>query len=209
MDTRLRVAAIVAATALLLTGCVQSRPLPPTPTDAELAQLNSRVQDIQWQYLGFTPDAPRPDVDFVRYVAPDDTADTYAACMTDAGFPDYDPYATANDNVGQTRALFVCISEYPLEPRYYNLLTTGQLEFLYDYYQEAVVPCLTGAGVEVGTVPTREQFSKPLQGGGAYLWDPWQGLGDLGQQEFLSLSLRCPDYGFAMIRQAGNNSRGS
>jgi hypothetical protein len=203
VDARLRAAAGSLAAALLLTGCVQSRPLPPTPTDAELAQLNTRVQDIQWQYLGFTPDAPRPDVDFVRYVDPDDTAGTYAECMIDAGFPDYDPYATANDDVGQTLALFVCISEYPLEPRYYNLFTTRQLEFLYDYYQEAVIPCLTGAGVDVGEIPTREQFTKPLQGGGAYLWSPWQGASELGQQEFLSISLRCPDYSFQMIRRAG------
>ena len=196
---------LAVALALLvgLTGCVQSRPLPPQPTDAELAVLNARVQDIQWQYLGFTPDAPRPDVEFVEYVQPEATAAAYGACMTDAGFPDYDPYATANDDVGQTRALFVCISAYPLEPRYYNLFTTRQLEFLYDYYQEAVIPCLRGAGVDVGAIPTREQFTEPLRGGGAYLWNPWQRSGYLIQQTFLSVSLRCPDYSFAMIRQAG------
>lgn len=186
-----------------LTGCVQSRPLPPVPAEAELAQLNSRVQDIQWQYLGFTPDAPRPEVEFVEYADPQNTASVYADCMIDAGFPDYDPYATANDDVGQTLALFVCISKYPLEPRYYDLFTTRQLEFLYDYYQEAVIPCLTGAGVDIGAVPTREKFTRPLRGGGIYLWSPWQRMGELGQQEFLSLSLKCPDYSFQMIRRAG------
>ena len=195
--------AVALALLVVLTGCVQSRPLPPKPTEAELALLNARVEDIQWQYLGFTPGDPRPDVEFVEYVDPDATAGTYADCMIGAGFPDYDPYATANDDVGQTLALFTCVSAYPLEPRYYNLFTTRQLEFLYEYYQEAVIPCLRGAGLDLGSIPTREQFTEPLRGGGAYLWSPWQRSGDLTPQAFLSVSLRCPDYSFAMIRQAG------
>lgn len=188
-----------------LTGCVQSRQLPPAPTAEELGVLDARVRDIQWQYLGFTPDSPQPAVTFLGYVDPEETTETYVECMVDAGFVDYDPFASGNGtaDVNETLALFVCISERPLEPRYYNLFTTRQLEFLYDYYQESVIPCLRGAGIEIGTIPTREQFTTPLRGGGTYLWSPWQRSADISPQTFMSVSLHCPDYSFAMIRRTG------
>ncbi|MCS5729576.1 hypothetical protein N1031_07365 [Herbiconiux moechotypicola] len=136
-----------------------------------------------------------PDVEVVRYIAEDEYGQVRAQCLTDAGFP-----TTAGDDGGlggsftrdraQEHALanYVCAAKFPLDPKYQVPLTADQVSVLYDYFVDALIPCLVDHGHMIGEPPTREGFFRDFAEGRQ--WTPYL---DLGRDAALSeLEKACP-----------------
>jgi len=84
---------------------------------------------------------------------------------------------------------YQCFIQYPSNPGFGNvLLTEPQQDYLYDYYQRWVVPCIMLNGYALAQAPTREEFHNDWAG-----WNPYysieQGMGT--EQEFETLVTRC------------------
>lgn len=189
------VAAVALAASVLLTGCAVDRGEVPRPTGSELEVLNQRVRDIQWQVLQFPPNAARPAVEFEEFVDPDRTGEVYTACMVEAGHTGWTPTnvgAFGGPSSAERRDLYVCVSRYPLAPSNYGFYTSAQLDALYNYYRDLLVPCLEASGIAVTAPPSREDFTDAA--GFGLQWSPYSfGAGDFTEIELSSLSLGCPD----------------
>lgn len=162
------------------------------------------VQDLQWQGLGFSPDSPRPTVEFEAYTDPDDTNRVYTDCMVAAGYEDWDQqsYGSLGEPpIAERLDLYTCLSRFPVHPSFYGLYAPGQLEAMYDYYQDTLVPCMEASGVSVRAVPTREDFvGKPPVLGGT--WNPYAFDYEMGEQEWTSLYMHCTDLSYRIGRPA-------
>jgi len=193
---------VLAALLPLLAGCVTAGEAVPEPTVHELETLNERVRQLQWQFLQFSPDSPRPPVDFVSFVDPANTEQAYAACMQAAGHEGWTPSnssALGGPPIGERLDLYICIAQYPIAPSYYGLYTPAQLGAIYDYYRDSLVPCIRAAGVGVGEPPTRAEFVA-IPKGFRVLWTPYDaGAPGLTQTEKQSLYTKCPDLSFSFF----------
>ncbi len=166
-------ASVVIAASIVLTGCSLAGDEIPQPTTAELDAMLTQVNDIQWQNLQFAPDSPRPTVEFERFIEPSEADAVYTACMAESG---YDGWQQANYNAlgGPPEAerldVYACIARFPIPPVYYGLRTSSQLDAVYDYYRDSLLPCLRAAGMDVTETPTREEFVASTSFGGQ--WNP-------------------------------------
>jgi hypothetical protein len=161
-----------------LAGCTATRELPEGPSQAELDVFGQEQSDDAWAGSGLLGVLSRPEVDVVAEVARDDWARVIASCMKHAGFEDY----RANSGMLLSRdvpadlatehslALYVCRAQYPLEDSRQRLLSSAELDYVYDYYLSFLVPCLGFHGFLVDDVPTREAF---LTAGGIGWWTPY------------------------------------
>ena len=180
---------------VVLTGCVPTRPLPPQPTGDELDALLALELEYQWQYVGLTPDSPRPTIERIRVVSMNEAEAVHKQCMVDAG---YETYSSGTAAVfGSTNferlALYTCAAQYPVAPSNVNLFSVEQLNYLYDYYVTSAVPCLRAAGVRVPEVPSREEF---VDGANEQLystWSPYGGLTGSALAGYIDTD-RCPTY---------------
>ena len=169
---RLRASAALLALAVLLAGCAPVVEVPPEPTGDELDRLIDLQLDLQWQYVGLAPDAPRPAVERVRIVPMSEAEDVHRQCMVDAGYVNY-RFASAAIFGGASNAervaIYTCAAKYPTPPASYALFSEAQLDFLYDFYIEVTVPCIESTGISVAGVPSREEFMQPP----TYVLDTW------------------------------------
>ncbi|SEB99705.1 hypothetical protein SAMN04489844_1474 [Nocardioides exalbidus] len=118
-----------------------------------------------------------PKVDLVRWITPEEWASALRECLTNAGFPvGYTTdggISSANIPGEQTPALelamYVCMGEYAIDPRYSEELNTEQRGILYDYQTTYYVSCLKKLGIEVSKPPSREVFMATADGDG---WMP-------------------------------------
>jgi len=102
-------------------------------------------------------------------------------CMIAAGHPDfgYDPENGFRSDGRPARtdgvpglALYACIDRLPTYDTRYSALRGSQLNDLWEYYEEFLVPCLTLQGITVTDVPDRAAFAGEGPGmPGA--WNPW------------------------------------
>ena len=187
--------ALAAALLVLLSGCVPTRALPPQPTGDELDSLLALELEYQWQYVGLTPDSPRPTVERIRLVSMTEAEAVHKKCMTDAG---YDSYSSGTAAVfGSTNferlALYTCSAQYPVAPSNVNLFSEAQLRYLYDYYETSVIPCLRAAGVLVGDVPSLEEFVETANAQLYSMWSPYAALTGSYLDSYI-YSERCPNY---------------
>ena len=175
---RIAVAGILLA-GLVLTGCV-SVVEPPLPgvSDAEAERVTERGLDDAWSYSGIS-DQLRPNVERSGYTPLEDFGALFVLCMNDAGYPQYfggevGGYSMTDHVIDQdeTIANYICTAKYQVDPREY-MLNREQLEYLYDYYQRTLIPCLARAGLtDLEYIPTREEA---LQTGP---WNPYYSLPD-------------------------------
>lgn len=188
------VAVAIAAASIALTGCTLTGSEVPPPTEAELAALNERVSDLQWRHLQFSPDSPRPTVEFERYVEPSDTDDVYRDCMQDAGYTDWEPTtmsAFGGPSSSERLDLYICVTRFPVSPSYYGLYSPAQLDAIYDYYRDSLVPCLRGAGLDVSDPPAREDFVESEYFAGQ--WSPYGYDFGLTETELRVVTAGCGD----------------
>ena len=152
----LRMTAIVAAM-LLLSGCAVSTSSPPAnglSAEEEAEYANAFTQSLAGS-------------DSIAYVPSAGWGTAIAGCMNSAGYPQYVGNGTSISNGGsditneleQQLDLNVCLTEYPLLPDLSNSVNLEQLDYLYDYFRDFLIPCLSVAGHPItGEIPTRAQF---------------------------------------------------
>ena len=155
----------VALLALALAGCTVA------PAAEPLSGLSDREQMLYAQSFALQRSGieveGEPVVDVVAYVPSAGWGAAVAGCMNAAGYAEYAASprgmsypAREDDDTAQALALYTCIGQYPVQSDFSSYANKEQLEFLYDYFHNSLVPCLAAAGYIVpGTAPTREQFT--------------------------------------------------
>ena len=175
----------VAALLVVLTGCSTVSP-PPPQTDRQAEVLYAAMLDRSWISTGLSERMPRPEIAAESPLSVETWPQAIVECMAEEGFSQVefhweplrgyyldrvrDIESSVLDNA-EVR-FFVCVSRHPIDVRDEELLLTrAQLDYLYDYYQRSVVPCLRVNGVELSSVQSREEFAA-----GQGSWSPYHEL---------------------------------
>ena len=136
---------------------------PPQPTTE---QLNAMMERYAHSFDGRFGD---DRVEFVRFPAAAEQEDVTARCLerfgvyatlTYFGHPDYesDPAVDVLPQGQRENAELRCSIMYPGPDVRAILRTPAQLEYLYNYNVNVLVPCLRSNGIEPGPTPTRARF---------------------------------------------------
>jgi len=184
-----RVAAIAAAVLLMATGCTSTLAIPAQPTGEELDRLIALELDFQWQYVGLTPDSPRPEVERIRIVSMEEAEAVHTQCLIDAGYENTRLTTTFGADSYERLAIYTCTAQYPTPPASYGLFSEEQLDFLYDYFMQVTVPCLEANGVTVPDIPSREDFKVPSSQL-KQVWIPYYSI-DLDRDVAFLMTDRC------------------
>lgn len=190
--------AIVVAS-LLLSSCVSTTSV---PSGAELDEVRAAQLDAQWANLDL-PDERRPVDTGFEVVAIEDWAHQVASCMKSAGYTNFEDRGGTlqigksdpiSEPVSESIDFFECRSAYQRDLTLGTALTRDQRDFLYDYYQQSLVPCLELAGVRVDDAPTREWFAQTGEGMG---WNPYYAMDTFSFGEVVAddeLLATCPSF---------------
>jgi hypothetical protein len=187
----------VVAGALLLGGCTTSHPLPPGPTQAEIARYVDRMAADHWEFMGLGDADERPRVEVVRFVSPEDWGRSIANCMNQAGYISYRAVGGGIESTqdapgylpGEAVSMYTCQSQYPFEPSAFGILSGPQLDLLYDYYSRFLVPCLAFRGYIDGETPSREVF---VATGAVSMWSPYWRVQEPDATAYERLQRQCP-----------------
>lgn len=159
---------MAALVALSLSGCVAEPP--PGPSDAEVAAMREHELDQTWARTGLAGD--RPAVEAGSPVDSEAWGQAIYDCVQQRGFVmqamewSTDSGAAVATNSGDTvddpelqRAFYECVAATPRAFDERDLvLTDAQLDYIYDYYETWLVPCVILQGYRFTDVPTRVEF---------------------------------------------------
>jgi hypothetical protein len=70
----------------------------------------------------------------------------------------------------------ICLVQYPPESVRDRLKTREQLDYIYRYYSNELVPCMRTRGVVPSAVPSRSTFLR-MSRNGLTLWNPYSTIG--------------------------------
>ena len=147
-----------------------SRPSPDEqPSRAEmLAAMQAAAQSLDLK-------DPPTDVEFERYITPEEYGEVMVECLSDQGIPvrhsgdggvlfgDIPP----DQALMQREAVYRCQVRFPTDPMYEKPLTSEQLRILYDYFVGELTECLGAEGYETWPAPSLSMFMA------AYSTHPW------------------------------------
>ena len=194
-----RVVAFAAVALLALCGCSATRPAPVGPTDAEVDADVRAELDRQWAFTGLDGVVPRPVFEVERVGAAGAAAQGFWDCMSAQGFESWGfssdsglQMSSADSSMvtptaEQQMSYYECNARFPV----IDTLTTDQLDFIYDYYQRWLIPCLGSAGYPVAVPPSRDEFTtgEPEFG---WRWEPYSALGEYpGDDDYDALLAEC------------------
>jgi len=118
------------------------------------------------QFHAEFPDVPKPETTVVRTVDPAEWASVIANCMHEAGFPDvvaeedgslsWEGLTEQAEQLGLAK--YICLAQYPLDPKYTTKPTEEQIGKVYDYLTLVQVPCLEELGFEIPEPPSKTRF---------------------------------------------------
>lgn len=143
----------------------------PPPGEEELRQLAERHR----------LDDPPQDVEFERYISPDEYAAVMVPCLTEQGIPAR-PLPDGGVGYGdippeqarlQAEALYRCRLRFPTHPLFLEPLHDDQLRRLYDYQVGDLTTCLEREGYAVPPPPSAEVFIASYHDPGAEVWNPY------------------------------------
>jgi hypothetical protein len=195
-----RRAGVALALILALTGCsTVAAPAPGLSADEKDAVRRQQTEGL-WAATGLNPDH-RPASPPVTVVSVQDWAPAYVACMNAAGLDNYtvapeggvrivDLELAAERTALERLSDYLCRMSFEVEGQFDHRYNGAQIDYLYDYFRESLVPCLAVEGFEVSSVPTRGEFAR-----GIGSWHPYLALRDDLRLALLSDSsflLRCP-----------------
>jgi hypothetical protein len=190
--------------ALALTGCAGQPPVaPPGPNDQQVASMMQ-----QWakkETANYQADLALMvnNFGFVRFVKPSEWSKVMNECVRSLGGSRFLygpgnqaslPALSAPEAKYTYAANAECRIEYPMSSMRSRLRTPEQLDYIYDYYQARLIPCLRSAGFQIGHVPTSDQY-RELSENGITAWDPYGSLTRGPSQSAVSitaLKARCP-----------------
>lgn len=201
----LRAAVTAICGTLVLGGCAAT---PPAAPDASSPPRTGDVidqVDAYWDYVSSrVPTAERPDVDRVRFVDPIEWPTVQAECMHAAGFPDtavspdggLSPGALApGQEDAYLLARYVCVAQHPIDPKYSVPLTEQQIQAVYRYYVDDLIPCLEREGYTVPAPPSVEVFIETF---GTSQWMPYAKVfgtdPSIPISEYYRVSAACPQW---------------
>lgn len=182
-----RSTASLALLALVLAGCTVAAP-PPALTAAEIDELRQRRADFRWEQTGLD-ESLRPPLPRVTALAPADYFDAVEKCLSNAGF-DANVEPAGPTSAEHKIAVFVCESSFEYEGEWQNWFSDAQLDYLYAYYRDFLVPCLEQHGYSVANAPTAGQFRAGSGG-----WHPYFAIAAPHRDALLRddrLPLECP-----------------
>ena len=185
----------------MLVGC---SPAPAGHTEAELQEYVDLQNMSQWaiEQERYTIPLERPDVAVERFINADEFLVVYE-CMADAGVPvefgedGGTSWTIAEDAAGSTAlAEYTCTAQYPFYPPQVRHFTDEQHAYLYDYYQDVLIPCLLMEGYEVSdAAPTRKEFDDLTTLDS--FWNPYDFIDyPLDYDELEALYATCPSIPF-------------
>jgi hypothetical protein len=189
-----------ACLALVLAGCTVAHAPAPGLTADEKDFIRHQYAEALWAATGLYADQ-RPANPSVTVVSLVDWSSAFAKCMNNAGFERYTVSPDGNlmildhgtgDEGSEAERLadYLCRMSFELEEQFDYRYSDAQIEYLYDYYREALVPCLAAEGFTVSAVPTRNEFEHGLGS-----WHPYLALSDELRLDLLSdrsFLVRCP-----------------
>lgn len=180
MITRSAAIAIAVGCALVLGGCVSAGSYPSGPDDAQIEAERMRILDLTWQNLGLTGERPTPAV---TPIAPGEfwniqlyeCAQDRGIALAGYGYSSDTGYDFASDrDIEQSalRDLYACVAAQPLDPFFIGeFYSEQQVDYLYDYYSDWLVPCLELHGLAIDQAPTKSEFVAGLAS-----WSPYDSL---------------------------------
>ncbi len=193
----MRAVVAVIVLALVLTGCVPTRPVPPSATDEEIAALLEERIDRVWEGTGLEGTTDRPDVE-------SDTAEAvsgveFVDCMTANGFEDgwgmresgldlrLAPVGAGPLRDEHQLAFYECFARFPFLTftTRGGVVTDDQTDFLWTYYSDNLVPCLALHGYPL-ELPPRADFSVA-----DHLWSPYDLVVWADPEDRAEAELRC------------------
>jgi hypothetical protein len=183
-----------ALAALALCGC-SSAPAPGLTSD-QFSSVLLDQQDLAWQATGLD-DSLRPAIPLPTVVSPGQQFEYIVECLHSAGFAGYEldngtlGHSSSGDSTGASStmeeqvaaqalvdqeaiAFYTCSETYPIDPSEYGMVTTEQLNYIYDYYATELIPCLVRHGFDVRSAPRRADFAPPGQH--KLTWNPYDEL---------------------------------
>ena len=136
-------------------------------TDAQLDDYYELQADVMWKQTLFSDDLRPPDAP-TQLVTGEAWAQTIADCMNVAGFDNYQEEGgglmissvarPADGLLDEQLAFYSCRSGLRLTSQEDSLHNPAEIDYLYEYYQEVLVPCLLVNDIDIYEAPTRTQF---------------------------------------------------
>lgn len=191
---------------LLLVGLTVALAACSTPpaghTDAELQEYVDLQNLSQWTAMFPSGSEPPPAVRVERFINRSES-DVPWHCMADAGVPvtfgDGGAVSWTTLPEGQDATnlvLYECQAKFPIYPPQDGFLTDEQREYLYDYYQSVLVPCLALEGYPItGAAPSRAAFTDVTRVDS--FWTPYSFIEyPVSSNDQADLLAKCPDSPF-------------
>lgn len=160
---------------LAVAGCSLYQPLPEPLAPEEVAALVQEERRAYWEVLA--PAEPFPDVEVVEVLPVEEVWPRIVECVAERGLPgvvaagDGIQIEEGTDQRELEIAMFLCTEAYP--PDYaegaYGYLSGAELEYLWQYFEGYLVPCLRLHGVEVNGMPDRASFLSSDH----LIWEPY------------------------------------
>lgn len=180
---------------LLLSGCSGTPAFPPDPDAAETRMIIERG-NLAWWHQMF-PDEDPPIVTAGELLSADEWEEAITDCVANTTVELMSQVRLDEVSDEQMdavmRASWLCQMEFPSpvgDPSGY--WSNAQLEWLYGFYVDRLVPCIRSIGYRVNNVPKREVFLEQSIGGP--VWNPYYDLEPMPNQsaEWLPIAYACP-----------------
>ncbi|MDO7881690.1 hypothetical protein [Antiquaquibacter soli] len=193
----MRFLAVGLAAVVLLAGCTLYRPLPEPLGSDEIRELVQQQRREYWAELA--PGEPYPEVEVVDVLPADEAWPRVMECVDALEIPGVSrsggglQVVEGADQHALEVAIFRCYEAYPpdySDPTVWGFLSEDEREYLWQYFDGFLVPCLILHGYSVHGMPGRESFLAS-----EYLaWEPYGTLtpAPLTPQEWQWLDAQCP-----------------
>lgn len=196
------VCVLVVASSCTLGGA--GEPSPSEPLEDALEQRLPPPDEEQLRELAaqYRLEDPPQDVEFERYISPEEYAAVMVPCLTEQGIParELPDGGISFDDVRpeqarlQREAMYRCSVRFPTHPLFTEPLDEAQLGRLYDYLVEDLTECLQDEGYATPPPPSLEAFIDSYSDLEARVWSPYPvddpRLED--QEEWARLNQTCP-----------------
>lgn len=181
------IAIMAVGAALMLTACA-GQPQPVVPEPPTIAEINAKIPAVVSGILG-SDRASAADGIFVE------CRNALGETTTEAslGGLDFRPLVISDDDERRER-IEACRIVAPAADITAYLFSEAQLDYLRDYVETSLRPCLASLGVFTTETPARDEFATEF---GA-VWSPYDALGAGGSNSTRELEDACPRFPAAL-----------
>lgn len=175
MDRLLAAALLV----LALAGCSTTAAPRPGLSADELADRRIHTDTMNWAATGLGKEF-RPATPALATVSRENWPSAYVTCMNNAGFDEYvaveGGWTVGSEQDGPSEAErlaeYICTQSFEIEGQYDDWFNDAEIDYLYAYYREFLVPCLAERGFSPIASPTENEFADNFAS-----WHPYFSVG--------------------------------